>query len=40
LHIFLIVKTYYIIIKMLKGVLYYKLENMTTKVGPIFRRVG
>lgn len=25
---------------MLKGVLYYKLENMTTKVGPVFRRVG
>lgn len=25
---------------MLKGVLYYKLENMTVKVGPAFRRVG
>jgi carbonic anhydrase/acetyltransferase-like protein (isoleucine patch superfamily) len=25
---------------MLKGVLFYKLENMTHKVGPVLRKIG
>jgi hypothetical protein len=29
-----------IILKMLKGILYYKFENLTVQMGPIFRNWG